>query len=114
MAHKFPEEGYSMGNPKHGQKRTYTFEIFLIQIIIYLLLWLWNDFVATLLSLSFAAIGLFILIISLIAELIDRSKVPRWYFYVMILSVITPLMIGSLFMFMKNGSLDWMIFSYDK
>jgi hypothetical protein len=114
MAKKSSEGGYSMGDPQNGQKRTYTFEIFLIQIIIYLLLWLWNDFVATLLSLSFAAIGLFVLIISLIAEIIDRSKVPRWYFYVIILSVITPLLIGSLFMFIKKGSLDWMIFSYGK
>jgi hypothetical protein len=114
MAKKSSEGGYSMGDPQNGQKRTYTFEIFLIQIIVYLLLWLWNDFVATLLSLSFAAIGLFVLIISLIAEIIDRSKVPRWYFYVIILSVITPLMIGSLFMFIKKGSLDWMIFSYGK
>jgi hypothetical protein len=89
-------------------------EIFLIQIIVYILLWLWNDFVATILSLSFAAIALFILLISLIAELIDKSKVPRWYFYVMFLSVLTPILVGSLFMYIKNGSLDWMVFSYGK
>jgi hypothetical protein len=104
----------SMGDIRNGAKRTYTFEIFLVQIIVYLLLWLWNDFVATLLSLSFAAIGLFVLIISLIAEMIDRSKVPRWYFYVIILSVLTPILVGSLFMYIKNGNLDWMIFSYGK
>jgi hypothetical protein len=104
----------SMGDVRNGAKRTYTFEIFLVQIIVYLLLWLWNDFVATLLSLSFAAIGLFVLIISLIAEMIDRSKVPRWYFYVIILSVLTPILVGSLFMYIKNGNLDWMIFSYGK
>jgi hypothetical protein len=108
------ESGYRMGDPQNGTKRTYTFEIFLIQIIVYLLLWLWNDFVATLLSLSFAAIGLFVLIISIIAELIDRSRVPRWYFYVMVLSVLTPILVGSLFMYIKQGSLDWMIFSYGK
>ena len=103
-----------MGNTQKSGKRTYVFEIFFIQIIIYLLLWLWNDFVATLLSLSFAAIGIFVLLISLIAEIIDRSKVPRWYFYVIVLSVLTPILIGSLFMFIKKGSLDWMIFSYGK
>jgi hypothetical protein len=108
------EGGYRMGDPQNGTKRTYTLEIFLIQIIVYLLLWLWNDFVATLLSLSFAAIGLFVLIISIIAELIDRSKVPRWYFYVIIISVLTPILVGSLFMYIKQGSLDWMIFSYGK
>ena len=89
-------------------------EIFFIQVIVYLLVWLWNDFVATILSLSFTAIAFFILVISLIAELIDRSKVPRWYFYVMVLSVLTPLLVGSLFMYIKKGSLDWMVFSYGK
>lgn len=112
---KTPIEGrYSMGDTQKSEKRTYVFEIFFIQIIIYLLLWLWNDFVATLLSLSFAAIGIFVLLISLIAEIIDRSKVPRWYFYVIVLSVLTPILVGSLFMFIKKGSLDWMIFSYGK
>lgn len=112
---KTPNEGrYSMGDTQKSGKRTYVFEIFFIQIIIYLLLWLWNDFVATLLSLSFAAIGIFVLLISLIAEIIDRSKVPRWYFYVIVLSVLTPILVGSLFMFIKKGSLDWMIFSYGK
>jgi hypothetical protein len=105
---------FNMEDNQKGVIRTYTFEIFLIQIIVYLLLWLWNDFVATLLSLSFAAIGFFVLVISIIAEIIDRSKVPRWYFYVIIISVLTPILVGSLFMYIKNGSLDWMIFSYRK
>ena len=85
-------------------------EIFMIQGILYLLLWLWNDFAATILSLSFSAIAFFILIISVIAEVIDRSKVPRKYFYVMIISTLTPIIIGSFFMLLKNGTLDWMIF----
>lgn len=85
-------------------------EIFLIQTVLYLILWLWNDFAATMMSLSFSAISLFILIIALIAEALDRSKVPRKYFYVMVLSVIIPLLVGSFFMYLKNGTLDWMIF----
>jgi hypothetical protein len=59
-------------------------EIFMIQAILYLILWLWNDYAATIFSLSFAAIAFFILIIALIAEVIEPSKVPRKYFYVML------------------------------
>jgi hypothetical protein len=85
-------------------------EIFMIEAILYLVIWLWNDFAATIMSLSFAAIGLFIIIIALIAEAIEPSKVPRKYFYVMLVSVITPLLVGSLFMLLKKGALDWMVF----
>ena len=84
-------------------------EIFLLQAIFYTLLWLWNDYVATLISLTFSAIAFFILSVSLISELLDRSKVPRWYFYAMIISVVTPLIIGSFFMYLKKGALDWYI-----
>ena len=87
-------------------------EIFLIQAIIYTLLWMWNDFIATILCLSFAAIAFFVLAISLISELLERSKVPRWYFYIMIISVVTPIAIGSFFMIIKKGALDWMVFSF--
>jgi hypothetical protein len=87
-------------------------EIFMIQAVLYLILWLWNDFAATIFSLSFAAIAFFIFIIALIAEAIEPSKVPRKYFYVMLISAITPLIVGSFFMYLKKGTLDWMIFSF--
>ncbi|MDZ7881223.1 MAG: hypothetical protein U5L45_26410 [Saprospiraceae bacterium] len=85
-------------------------EVFLIQAVFYTLAWLWNDHVATILTLSFAAIALFILVISLIAEVLDRSKVPRWYFWVMAISILTPLIIGAFFLTLSNGTLDWMRF----
>ena len=83
-------------------------EVFLVEAIVYLLLWMWNDYVATILTLSFTAIALFILLVSLVAELIERSKVPRWYFGLMVISVITPLIVGAFFMVLKKGGLDWM------
>jgi hypothetical protein len=85
-------------------------EIFFIQAICYLLMWLWNDFVASVITVSFTVIALFVLIISLIAELLERSKVPCWYFYVMFLSFLTPLSIGAFFWVIKQGVFDWMKF----
>jgi hypothetical protein len=87
-------------------------EIFMIQAILYLLIWLWNDFAATIMSLSFSAIALFIILIAGIAEVIEPSKVPRKYFYVMVISALTPIIIGSFFMLLKKGSLDWMVFKF--
>jgi hypothetical protein len=83
-------------------------EVFLIQALFYTVLWMWNDYVATILTLSLSAIALFILLISLVAEALDRSKVPRWYFWVMGISTLTPLIIGAFFLTIKHGSLDWM------
>jgi uncharacterized membrane protein HdeD (DUF308 family) len=94
---------------KSGQALSMT-EVFLIQAVFYIVVWMWNDHAATILTLSFAAIALFILVISLIAEVLDRSKVPRWYFWVMVISVLTPLIIGAFFLTLKNGTLDWMKF----
>jgi hypothetical protein len=92
------------------QRRLNLTEIALIQAVLYLLLWMWNDFLATILSLSFSVIAFFVLLISLISELLERTKVPRAYFWLMIVSCLVPLFIGSFFMLLKKGTLDWMIF----
>lgn len=83
-------------------------EVFLIEAIIYIALWMWNEYVATIMTLAFSAIALFILVISLISELIERSKVPRWYFTYMLISIFTPLIIGAFFWILNNGSFSWM------
>jgi hypothetical protein len=83
-------------------------EVFLIEAVIYIILWLWNEYIATIMTLSFAAIAFFILTISLISEIIERSKVPRWYFTYMIISIVTPLAIGAFFYILNKGSFAWM------
>ena len=67
-------------------------EIFLAETIVYVLLWLTNDYLATLLSVVFAGIFLFILLISLLAEWIERSGVPRSYYGFMVVSILSPLL----------------------
>ena len=89
-------------------RRPTTFELFLIQAIVYILIWFWNDYVASILTLSFAAIALFILAVSLISEALDKSKVPRWYFGYMAVSVLTPLLVGAFFLYLNKGSFAWM------
>ncbi len=80
----------------------------LVQILIYIFLWLINDFAATYFSGIMILISFITLIISLIVELIERSKVDKWYFYLMIISCFIPLIIGIIMTFIKKGDLDWM------
>ena len=54
-------------------------------------MWLINDYMATLLTLIIGAIVFAVLVIALLSEAIERSKVPRWYFWVMGLSVLAPI-----------------------
>ena len=86
--------------------KSYLPEIFLGELLLYLLLWLWNDYLATLISLVFAGIFLIILIISLIVEWVERSKVPGWYYRFMTISILAPLA-ATLIYLMINGGLNW-------
>jgi hypothetical protein len=81
-------------------------ELLLIQVIFYLLLWLFNDYIATYLSLIFGSICFFILLFTGIAELLERSKVSRKYFLFMLMSVIAPVLAAMIFFFL-GGEITW-------
>ena len=68
---------------------------------------MWNDYVALILSLSFSLICLFILAISLVAETMERSKAPKWYYYTMVVSIVAPLIATAFFTILKKGYMDW-------
>ncbi len=82
-------------------------EVLLGQLIIYFLLWQFNDYLATILSLIFGAIFLLVLIVSIIVEIIEPSKVPRWYFTAMIASIAAPLLAFGIF-FLVGGEISWL------
>lgn len=83
-------------------------EIFLLEFVIYILLWLVNDYLAMMLSLTFSVICCFILLISLVAELIERSRVPRWYFTLMIASILAPILSAVIYLNITGGYMNWM------
>ncbi|MEL6864483.1 MAG: hypothetical protein AAFP19_08695 [Bacteroidota bacterium] len=66
-------------------------ELFLIELIGFMLLWMIHPYIAFMLCLIFAGISFCLLIFSLIAEGLERSKVPKTYFYIMGCSVLAPL-----------------------
>lgn len=75
-------------------------EIALIQLCFYLILWISYEYAALLMSVIFGGISLIILIVSIIIEMIEPSKVPKSYFSFMIISAIVPVLTGSGYYFL--------------
>lgn len=83
-------------------------EVFLIETVVYLGLWMYDDYLASLLSLILGTICLVILLASLGVELIERSRVPRWYYWFMAASVLAPVLAGLIYYFI-SGELNWVV-----
>lgn len=82
-------------------------EIALFQVLFYAGIWVMSDYTATLLTLVLPVIFLFLLIISLFSEMIDRSKTPRWYFKFMIISILVPILTAVVFVAALGANFDW-------
>lgn len=98
-----------MKKPDRTQTRINLAIILLLQAVIYSGLWLWNEYVAVYLTLIFPGIIIVILIIAGLADLIEPSRIPGWYYWLMIVSIITPLVIGAVFFYLYQGRLDWLV-----
>ena len=82
-------------------------QIGLIQVIIYVLLWMWNDYLMTILSLALGGILLSVLLISLISDWLQPSKVPNWYYQLMVASLLANLLGYALFL-VSGNEVTWM------
>ncbi|MFZ1750377.1 MAG: hypothetical protein WAU01_09305 [Saprospiraceae bacterium] len=83
-------------------------EILIIEAIVFGLFWISNEYLATLLT--FIAVPIFggILLISLISEWIERSKITREYFILMAgLALIPALLFVGIFIANDGTSFDW-------
>lgn len=83
-------------------------EIFLLEVVCYLGLWLINDYIAALLTLIVGAIVSAVLIIALISEVIERSKVPKKYFQIMALSVLAMVISALIYVALFGGQLEFL------
>jgi hypothetical protein len=98
-----------MKRPDRAETRTNLLIVTLLQAVIYSGLWLWNEYVATILTIIFPGMILVILIIGTIADLIEPSRIPRWYYGLMIISIVMPLVIGGVFYYLYRGRFDWLM-----
>jgi hypothetical protein len=83
-------------------------EIFLIEFILFSLLWLWDDYIGSMITIVFSFIFFFILVISLIVEIIEQSKVPRWYFSFMAVSIFAPIAAAFIFIYFVGAEFEWL------
>ncbi|MCB0634492.1 MAG: hypothetical protein KDD15_32385, partial [Lewinella sp.] len=74
----------------------------------YLILWLLNDYLASVLSLILAVISFAILLVSLGVELVERSGVPAWYYHYMLATIFAPVLSGLVYFFI-SGELNWVV-----
>lgn len=88
--------------------RLSTGEIFFLQLILWLAIWLLNDYVATLLTLCIGAVVSAVLIIALLSELFERSRVPRAYFYVMAASLAALVLAAAVYVLILGGRLEFL------
>ena len=83
-------------------------EWFLAEMIILIGVWFLNDYIATYLSLVFGAICFAILVIALISEWIEPSKVPRSFFVTMAFSVLATILASGVYLLINKGQLSWL------
>lgn len=83
-------------------------EIFLLQMAVWMTIWLGSDYLGTLLSISLGAIFIAVLLIAWVAELIEPSKVPRRYFYIMLISIAALVVASLVYLFLFQGQFDFL------
>lgn len=83
-------------------------ESFMLQLVVYILIWILNDYVASLLLLIVPIIGTAILLLSLIFELIEPSKIPKSYYKYMLTIILAPIVVAGIYFYMNGFQLDWL------
>jgi hypothetical protein len=63
--------------------------------------WLWNPFIGLWICAVLPVISFSILIVSFIVEKIEISNVPNWYYYLMLVLIVSPVLVLLFF-----GALD--------
>jgi hypothetical protein len=83
-------------------------ELFFAQLVVWVLLWLLSEYVAMLLTITIAAVVFAVLLVALIAEWIERSRVPASYFHIMGLSLLAMILAASTYVYLIGGRFDFL------
>jgi len=87
-------------------------EIFLVEVVIFMTLWLLAPFWAGLFTFIIPLIAIPILLIALIAELLERSKISRIYFVMMLISIIVPPLVAVVYSWLSGNEWNFMNFEW--
>jgi hypothetical protein len=94
------------GDPK--EIRTNLSIAVLLQAVVYSGVWLWNDYVATYFTVIIPGIIFMILVLATVSDFIEPARIPKWYYGLMLVSMVTPIVIGAIFYYLYDGRLDWL------
>lgn len=83
-------------------------EIFLIQVIFYAVIWLIDEYVASYLCLILPVVIAVILALSAVVDWIEPARIGTKYYYVMMISIITPLLVAFFFYTIYEGNIAWL------
>ena len=83
-------------------------EIVLVESIFFTLCWIINDYIALILSIALTAIIAAVLLIAMVSEKIERSRVPRSFFVTLFVCVFPPIIIGLVYHFAIEGQYAWL------
>ncbi|HPG06251.1 MAG TPA: hypothetical protein P5275_10470 [Saprospiraceae bacterium] len=92
----------------NASQRLILLEVGIAEAILLIALWFLNEYAASLLSWIIPALCTGILVISLIVEWVERSSVPRWYYWLMVVTGMIPLLVFVFFFILQKGHLEWM------
>jgi hypothetical protein len=82
-------------------------EWFIIFFFIYTLFWTIDSYAAGLISVVIGSISGGVLLISYLAEWIQKSKVPKSYFSFMWASFVAPFAVGIVYVLIFAGQFNW-------
>jgi len=83
-------------------------EILILESIALAALWLFDDYVALILTITITCILIAVLLISLASERLERSRVPKRFFYSLFWAIFPPIIIGITYTFLINGQFAWL------
>ena len=68
-------------------------------------MWLYNDYLASLLTIIVGVIVFFVLVIALISEWLEPSRVPKWYFQIMAASLAALLLAAGIYLLLFGANM---------
>lgn len=77
-----------------------------MQTVLYSVLWLTNEYVATLLTVVMVPIFIGITFISWLSDRVEASRVGRKYYISMILSAVIPVLVAAFFVWVYGGEME--------
>ncbi len=83
-------------------------EILLLELVLWFALWLGSDYLASLLTLIIGAIVSAVLIIALISEWLEPTRVSRRYFHIMAISIAAPIIAAILYIYILGGHFEFL------